>query len=143
MTIDLPTNDAGGLIYAGNPGGDLWGAWWEKALAHYRNGLDSYLSLNAGWPDAVCRAITGDHAYTEWVVNLDIGGYLADALAEGWAITLASQREDVGRVIGNHVYAVTGADADGLETYNPHGHYVTFTWAEIQAGFRLVTEVTP
>jgi len=140
MNVTLPTID-GKLLFAKTPGGELWVALYERAFAEARYHLSSYPSLNAGWPSGAFDAILDDPGQSEWVVNIDPATDIPALLDAGYAVTLASRVDASSPVIGNHVYAVTGADADGLETYNPHGHYVTFTWAEIQAGFRLVTAV--
>ena len=147
MTMDLPKNTSGGLIYAGVRG-DMWVALMEKAYAHVRYGADSYASLDAGWPDAALRQLTGNYAVSDWVWNYpDLPSHLESVLANGGAVTLVSQTTNVGPIVANHVYAVTDVIRDpageivGIELYNPWGNYLSITIPQLLAGFRLVTEV--
>lgn len=151
---DLPTN----FTYAKlTPDGETWVALMEKAWANFRYGTDAYASIAAGWPEAVFLALANRVTETDWVYNFgsNLADYLADRLDADSPVTLVSQTTDVGRIVGNHVYAVIDVEYVGADTwitvYNPWGFdgrgsddntadgVLRLTLGQIQDSFRLVT----
>jgi hypothetical protein len=160
IDADLPVDGAGRLVHAGmTPDGETWVALMEKAFCGFRYGLgnNSYASINAGWPEAVFVALTNGVTETDWVFNFGdgLGDYLAEKLDAGSPVTLVSATSDVGRIVGNHVYAVIDVEYVGAETYitvynswgfdgrgsddNSNDGLIRLTADEISAAFRLVT----
>jgi hypothetical protein len=141
IDADLPVDSDGELAYAGYRG-DWWCPLLEKAFASFRYEVDSYQSIDLGWPDAVFHAFTGIQAHSEWTADLT-GTELIERIVEhldaGRAVTLVSQKEPTDSIIANHVYAVLSVTHEAISLYNPHGEAVWVTAEEAAEGFRLLT----
>lgn len=124
LDADLPAN-GGSLVYAGvGPDNELWVPLMEKAYAYFRYGQNSYSSIEGGWMATVNTELTGMGNQTMWTGGSasSFVSWMAGQLAAGHAVTLGSNSNASGPIVGGHAYMVKSVNGDGTVTvFNPWG----------------------
>jgi len=146
IDADMPVNSSGGLVYAKmGPDGELWVPVAEKAYCFFRYGQNSYASINGGWMSTVLREITGGYTNTTYTSGsaTTLYNHIAGHLAQGHAVTLASQYNAASPVVAGHAYMVKDAFTSGGQQYvtvfNPWG-WDGRTWdADLYDGLLTLT----
>jgi hypothetical protein len=128
VDADLPTS-GGSLVYANfSPTGEMWVPLAEKAYAFFRYGTNSYASLDSGSTSTVLTQVANGYTRTLFTGGTDSFFYnvIVNDLAAGRSVTLNSDSNASGPVIGSHSYAVENAFAlNGtmfVTLYNPWGY---------------------
>ena len=122
------------LKYARLGAGDsMWVAVVEKAFTHYRQGKNSYASLNGGWSIEVNRAFRSTSAGEKSIRSYSNATALANDIATRYfnyqAVTMGFVGNLIGSVplIANHMYTVAGINRNSagvvtsITLRNPHG----------------------
>jgi hypothetical protein len=145
LDADLPTNGAGGLVYARlGTGGSIWTALMEKAWAYYRHNDSDYNSTEYGWMDEAFSAMgvststqDVDWWYKLWNNANDLWSYVAGQLGAGKAVTIGTP-DGSPDLIGSHAYMVDSVYTDWTGTRhvvlrNPHGPSGAFGYVDLTA----------
>jgi len=112
VDAELPTFSAASysLVYADTgPDGQIWVPIVEKAYAHFRYGLNTYASLQAGWMSTVYTQVTNTWARNNYIFNMtqdQVWALLSAELSQGHAVTLASIGQPPTPIVGGHAYTV-------------------------------------
>lgn len=127
MTSDLPVDDDGNTVFAGNDGDTpLWSSYYEKAVAlgsqHGSDGEDGYGGIEGGNTTDDADLLTGRDA--DGIDDDDWDG-IREAYEDGHPVTVGTENDDdwdrEGFVSG-HQYFVKGYDDDGnIILRNPWG----------------------
>ncbi len=143
VTVDrmLPATHGGYLIYqnelhqAGDPNNELWLELAEKAYAQwnetgkellsfsqYRNGQNSYASIDGGWEETVDAQVL-NHPATKYSFQCANMQAVLDAISANQAVTVSTFAEGNG-LWANHAYVVIGYDSTQLtfQLDNPKGY---------------------
>ncbi len=125
MTSDLPVDNDGNTVFAGNDGDTpLWSGYYEKALAlgsqHGSDGEDGYGGIEGGWGEDDAELMTGQEAD-----DLDVDfGDVQNAVSNGHPVVVGTEHEDWDHpgFVGGHEFYVEGFDEDGnMVLRNPWG----------------------
>jgi hypothetical protein len=124
----LPTSGSSPAYDQLTPGGAMWVALEEKAFAQFREGQNSYSSLNFGTMDEAYTAITGasySATFTTSSTADALAQSMANSLAAGHAVTAGSNNPSSAPIVSSHAYnvhAVTNVNGTWYVTvYNPWG----------------------
>jgi hypothetical protein len=130
VDAQLPTS-SGNPAYAKltRTTGELWVALVEKAFAQFRNGTNSYASIDTGPIEEGFRAMTGATT-SSWSTNGQAANTLAQQLANqiaaGHAVGAISSG-NINPIVGSHAYNVHASEFDAatatwyVTVYNPWG----------------------
>jgi hypothetical protein len=122
LDADMPSAYA-----ALTPEGETWVMLMEKAYAFFRQGGNSYGSLEGGESGIVFRELTGESSQTQFFSGTlaSLASYIGTNLAAGHSITLKSGSNAASPIFGLHAYmvkSIEGVDDEAYVTvYNPWG----------------------
>jgi hypothetical protein len=125
---DLPVAGQYALAYAGGGNkGELWVPLMEKAYAFFRYSANSYSSLSGGWmSDVYTDVANASSTYRSLSGSATtLANYLQTQLQGGQSITLGSNWNASGAIIGSHAYMLkditTTSQGIVVTVYNPWG----------------------
>jgi hypothetical protein len=125
---DLPVGTWGGPVYAQlGQGGELWAALAEKAFAYFRNGSNTYASINGGWMSEGYRVLTGKSVSqrSPAALGADLYNWVATELSAGHALSMGSFYYASGPIVGSHAYMIQSVSVQNgqqyITVYNPWG----------------------
>lgn len=128
VDADLPVTSGSNLAYASlGPDGELWVAIMEKAYAHFRYGSNSYASISGGWmADVFAEVANASSSYRSTGGSASsLFNYFQSHLNAGHAVTLGSNWNASGPIVGSHAYmveSVTSTEQGQFVTiFNPWG----------------------
>ncbi len=106
----------------------------EKAYAFVRTGSNSYDSLSGGEMSEVYLAVTDFSSNTRSPAGSDFGTYILQQWQANHPITLGSDDNASGPIVGCHAYmvqnVVTTPQGVSITVYNPWGVDGGTTWAD-------------
>ncbi len=155
VDADLPTSGPSSWapVYAGlGVDNSLWAAICEKAYTHYREGANTYASIEGGWGYEALAALnatgTGSNDIDSYSSGQSILNDIADRFEDGLAVTCGFIGVPAGSpVVDDHSYTVTGINRDAsgrvisVTLRNPWGPFARGgTFVTMTGGDLIATE---
>ena len=115
--------------FGNNSPGDLWPEIFEKTYALFREGTDTYASLNFGNSfvvafDLGCTACGLNYIAFDGMEGFDLFGTIRIGLANGEILVFdtPSSGTTLPNLVQDHCYTIVGIDAsNNVQLYNPWG----------------------
>jgi fibronectin type 3 domain-containing protein len=141
-----------GFMYAQpGPNGTIWAPVMEKAFAYFRDGANTYASINSGWMDEVYEdfGLSATDLYLNDYTSTSLYNLLSTDLSAGDPVTFGTGFGPP-NLVGSHAYTLVSAylDNNGVAHYvvrNPWGvsgdslensqGYATLTYSQLVANF--------